>query len=733
MRGKGKHLLMRLLSVISVVGCLSVSMTSCNTEGLTTDTSNSLFYSGISEISPGSNVNLTPTYHGSKPTDFSIIGITRNSMPYETESFTVDKESGLFSVSNSAALPTGKYAISIACKFNGAPYEFKDAITINMLKPVPDGIYLEPAEITVKLSDIHEGAEGLPTAQIAADGNRHVEIKKYLIANVYKNGTVFNEHKDWFDLNPSTGKLSIVPGNTSFEAGVYTFDFKLTTYIVGESDEEGLYSKALRIDVTSAPYGLTYNPTSVLIEKGYSGKSGKPEFKGSNDDLVFTLKSVTPSNAIGITVDDATGIIRFPETPNVNDGDQFIVSVTATNKYGTKDFDNIFAFDVTNFIFPITELTYANITEVITGVAINNPVSSIIGDEVTFSFDNLPESLSGLQIDPATGTITCAKGVELPVGVHTINVYAKNIKGDFKTSFTINVVPNPYKFTYVHWGNNLGLTPIEDIGNQFRINAGDQPLEIDIVKSDIPANVPVKFSFKSKTQVSSSPMGVTIDGKTGKLTITSSHEKGQSAVRTHMGIITVTVGGDSEAAVTKLIPLFVDQAGFRGGYKIEYTPFAVRVNPKTGGMSNAPVITKEDGASFSGFTLDYRRNFYYYKLGGPEQHVEGKLATNTFLYSPWYKYYNALNKSVNTVACSPVSYYGDKNGERGTLGLTACYLQPGDLKMIINPEKFVDDYGYADGVMVGTMQYNLNNVDPVNTGGTEVFPIIVWLDPSYTK
>jgi hypothetical protein len=88
---------------------------------------------------------------------------------------------------------------------------------------------------------------------------------------------------------------------------------------------------------------------------------------------------------------------------------------------------------------------------------------------------------------------------------------------------------------------------------------------------------------------------------------------------------------------------------------------------------------------------------------------------------------------VNTVAASPVSWYGDKNGERGTLGLTACYVQPGDLKLIVNPDKFVDDYGYADGCMMGTMQYNINNVDPVNTGGIEVFPLVVWLDPSYTK
>ncbi len=724
---------MRLLSVIAIVGCLSAVMTSCTTEGLITDTASSLFYSGVSEISPGTNINITPTYHGSKPSEFELIGIKHNGMPYESECFVVDKETGMFSINGSENLPTGKYSISVACRFDGVRMEFKDAISINMLKPIPEGIYLEPSEITIGLAAIHNGETELPTAQIVTDGNRHVEIKKHLIANVYHNGAVANECKEWFDLNPTTGKLTIVSGNKSFEAGVYTFDFKLTTYVVGEQDEVGIYPNALRLDVTSAPYGLTYNPTSVLIEKGYSGKSGKPEFKGSKDELVFTLKSVSPSNTIGITVDDATGVVRFPETSAVNDGDQYIVSVTATNKYGSKDFDNIFAFDVTDFIYPISEVTYENIAEVITGVAINHPISKMVGDEVTFAFDNLPESLSALKIDPATGTVSCPKGVELPVGNHTINVYAKNIKGEFKTSFTINVVPNPFKFTHVYWGNNMGLTPIEEYGNQFRIEAGDQPLVVDIVKTDIPTGVPVKFTLTNKTNLSAAPMGAKIDSKTGQLTITSGHDKGNNAIQTHVAVITVTVGGDSEAAVTKQIPLFVDQAGFRNGYRVEYTPFAVRINPKTGGQSTAPKITKEDGGAFSGFTLDYRRNFYFYKLGGPEQHVEGKLATNTFLYAPWSKYFTALNKSVNTSACAPVSWYGDKNGERGTISLTACYIQPGDLKLIVNPDKFVDDYGYADGCMRGTMQYNINNVDPVNTGGTEVFPLIIWLDPSYTK
>ncbi len=720
----------RLWLVAAMLGIFSAGLASCSTESLVTDTSFSLYYSGISEICPGTNININPTWHGTKPVDFAIVDIRFNARPAVASCFSVDSESGVFSINGSDDLPTGVWTVGIECRSDGRMYVYEDAISINMMKPVPDGIFLSPSEMTVKLSDITgQGAE-LPCAEITTDGNRHVQIKKYLISNVYRNGDLHNECKEWFELNPSTGVFSIVPQNPAFEAGVYTFDFRLTTYAAGGEDEEGLFGKALRLDVTSAPVGISYNPSAATVEIGYSGKSVRPEIKGSLEGLVYTLKSVSPDNSIGITVDDATGVIKFPETYDVSNGDKYTVSITAENKFGAMDFNDVFTFNVTDFIFPLSLLEYDDIDEVITGVSFEIPVKDIIGDEVTFAFDNLPEILSGLEIDPATGTISCAKGIELPVGRHTVTVLARNVKSECRSDVSINVVANPYMFTYVIWGNNLGLTPAEEYGNQFRISEGDPDLVIPVADSDIPDGVPVKFTFSNKTTGSSYQMGASV-AKDGTITIVA-QTKGKAAVRTYFGVITVTVGGESEAAVTRNFPLFVDQAGYRDGYSVQYTPFAFRVNPKTGGTSVAPVVKKEDGAAFSGFTMDYRRNFYFYRLGGPEQHKEGKLAADTFLYSPWYKYYSALKKPVNTGANSPMSYYGDANGERGYLGLCAAYVNPGDLKLVVNADRFVDDYGYGDGVVIGTMQYNVNNNNPV-TSGAEIFPIIIWLDPNYTR
>ena len=57
---------------------------------------------------------------------------------------------------------------------------------------------------------------------------------------------------------------------------------------------------------------------------------------------------------------------------------------------------------------------------------------------------------------------------------------------------------------------------------------------------------------------------------------------------------------------------------------------------------------------------------------------------------------------------------------------------PEKLTLVVNPEKFRDEYGYADGVICGNMQYNIENNDPVQKG-TECFPILLWLDPSYNE
>ena len=699
------------------------------------DTSFALYYNGISEICPGTSINVTPTWHGSVPTDFAITRIKHNGEAYQTDCFAVDGTSGTFSIRSSESLPFGKYVVGISCKSEGTLYEYPDAVEINIMKPVPEGIIISPANISVPLGDVLEGKEELPTAKIGTDGSNHVQIKQYILSNIYLNGKEKPEAKDWFQVSRS-GEFSIVSPSPDMVPGVYTFDFRLTTYAVGQDAEEGLFRKALRLDVTSAPLSLNFPVKEGKVEKGYGACSAEPLFSGSGDGLRFALKGVKPDNAPGITVDDATGVIKFPETSSVNIGDTYTVSVTATNKYGSKDFDDVYTFSVIAFLHPVTKLSYNNVTDKISGVSVSNKVEDVDGDDVEFVLGELPDGLKGLTIDPATGEVSRPKGTELEPGTWTVTVIARNVKSEVSATFTMEIVPNPYKFTYVRWGNNLGLTPLDDYGNQFVVKASDGVLQIPVLESDIPDGVPVKFKLTQKTNNSNMKMGCTIDSETGTVSAEYQGAVNEKSARCHFGIISVTVGGSSEAAVTKDFPLFIRHDGYNAGYKIEYTPFAFRVNPKTGGRSVTPVITRQDGQPVDRFTLSYRRNIYYYRLGGPQQHKDGRPGDgqDTFMYGVWVKYYSARNVlSPNTGSCSPVSYQGDRNGERGWLGLTACYVDPEDLSMVVNPEKFSDDYGYANGVVSGCMQYNINGIDPVNVGGTECFPILIWLDPAYNK
>lgn len=721
------------ISAFLLPAAVAVLVAACQA-GETVDTSFALYYNGISEISPGTSINVSPTWHGETPVSFEISGIKRNGKAYDTDCFSVDASTGLFSIHDSESLPTGKYQVGIACVSAGKRYVYDDALEIRIMKPVPDGIIVTPASLSTTLQEVLGAAESLPGAKIDTDGSNHVKIKSFAIAHVYRNGQPADELMDWFSVSP-TGVFSIVTGTEELLPGLYAFDFQLTTYIVGKDDEEGLFKKALTLDITSAPLGLVYPAASVKVEKGYGGKSGEALVKGSLTSLRYSLKGVSPDNAVGITVDDATGVIRFPETDDVTIGDEYHVSVTATNVYGSADFDDVFSFVITAFISPVTKLSYDDVDGVISGLAFENPVTAVDGDDVEFSFVDLPQGLKGLQIDPVTGTVSCAKGLELEPGEYTVTVLVRNIKTEVTSTFALKVVPNPYKFTYVRWGNNLGLTPIEEYGNQFRIKESDGTLVLPVVESDIPEGVPVKFKLTNKTNNSNMKTGATIDASSGDITIEyMGNQTANRSARTHFSIITVTVGGNSEAAVTKEFPLFISHEGFINGYKIEYTPFAFRVNPRSGGVSASPVITREDGSEVSGFTLSYRRNIYFYGLNDP-LHVDGRPGdgNDRFMYTVWTKYFSARNALTNTGSCSPVSYYGDRNGERGWLGLTACYINPDNLTMVVNPDKFSDDQGYASGMVVGTMQYNINNIDPVNTGGTEVFPLIIWLDPDYNR
>ena len=731
--------------------CCAV-LSSCEPTALQTEKGFALHYPAVSEIAPGTTLDVTPTWYGGKPTEFSIISVTHENVVIETEQFSINSETGSVRISTSETTPVGNYVIGVSCKVNGSVVKFPEAIALELMKAVPDGIVVEPAVITAKLSQLLSTPKDavLPTAQISSDGSNHVMIKEYLVANVYVDGQLNNNCKSWFTISDK-GVFSITPNNPDFEAGIYTFDLKLTTYISGKEDQKGIFKNALTLNVTSIPTTVTYSPALVKVENGLASKSSAPAYKGSRDGLKYAIKSVLPDNEVGITIDENTGVLTYPATDKAEVGDTYKVSLTVTNDFGTADFDDAFTFEVVAFLDPITQFSYNNIDENISGIAISNDVAVMDGAEVTYSFVNLPENLSGLELNPETGAVSTQKGVELPVGEHTVTVRAENAKGSKEASFTIKVIANPNYFTYVIWGNNLGeggtaLEPFKTYGNQFRIMHAKTSAEKEVIKinfadakTDIPEGRPVKF--ESVKQYSG---GISITAS-GQLQLYGDYQTDAQTPKLSglvYGIIKVTVG-EGEAAITRNIPIFLDRVGSDNGYRITYTPFAFRVNPKTGGTSVAPVITKlSDGSDASDVvSLDFQTNATYYNVGGPESHtnvtmLKSDTKDETFLVNPWKLYYNAIKKTYNRGAGNPMSYW--LNYSANTLSATCAYIDPTrDFRIVVNPDKFKDADGvYGDGVVFMTMSFSPSGRDPQQQSTSDRFQVnraFIWLDPAYTE
>ena len=127
-----------------ILGLLSILLLtfSCSPE-LTDTTTFSLHYYDA-EVVIGSNVVLNPTYHGAKPSDFKIYGITRNGVIFydprldgeilESDPFFIKSADGTLIVSNTSDLKSGIYKISLSCRAGGNSYEYPELVTIKMME-----------------------------------------------------------------------------------------------------------------------------------------------------------------------------------------------------------------------------------------------------------------------------------------------------------------------------------------------------------------------------------------------------------------------------------------------------------------------------------------------------------------------------------------------------------------------------------------------------------------------
>lgn len=352
----------------------------------------------------------------------------------------------------------------------------------------------------------------------------------------------------------------------------------------------------------------------------------------------------------------------------------------------------------------------------------------------------------GVTAEPATGSADAevvltfvsnvAAGVykksEFEVTVATENTSVAT------ASYTVKVAQaaaeNPNKFTTVRWGNNLGLAPAADYLDQFRVTKEMGKLTVNIAESDIPEGAVVSYKVTKKTHISAQPLDIAID-ENGAITINYQEPTSDKPLtaRAHYAIVTVTVG-EGDAKVSKKFPIFVHYQGLSNGYDVRITPFAYRFNPKTGGTQTPQKVEAfdADGSAVEGFTLDYRRTFSWknFRSNFNEKNLAAGV-DNCLLLSIWDTYYGAVNVTPNYSSCNPLSYWA--NYKNGQLGYVACYVTPETFAITVNPEKFVKDGVYGDGVLSGVMHACKDGADPINSKDPvpqQVVPMLIFLDSS---
>lgn len=743
------NILSRFLGVLTVMVFALLGITSCSETETTDKTDFILYYTSMTDIGPGMSSDIAqPSYKGATPSDFTITGVTLDGQAYTGNLFEINPTSGTVHIESDETTPVGVYKISVSCVAGGSTFTYNDIISVNFLKRVPEGITVTPEALVADFADIIDAnsTAELPTAQVTTEQN-HISITGYSISSVRLGETIVDNKKNPMFAVSSDGTISIVRGSNAIEPGLYTIDLKLNTAVSGSDSEEGLFANALTVNVTSKPLALTYATGKLEEATEESGNtsfvSQVPTFKGSTDGIAYSIESISPASD-KFVIDAKTGVISVAEGHGLKSGEKYSVSVRVKNDYSTEGvvFNNVFTLNVVEYIEPISNFAY-EMTPVTEQVEFEIPVKAgFKGAEPRFEIAEINDADKNyVSIDAETGTISAKKKNKLSLGEHRIVVKATNDKGSETAELIFTVNANPNMFTYISYGNNLGLTPAKDYASQFR---GYSLKELKAIKyipeTDIPEGKNVIWKVKGSIQTGK----ITIDAKTGELTVADF-----KANQIGVALVTATVGESEEdpKAISITIPVCFHYAGsgtvpnktpnFGNDIYIEYSPFVLHVNSIKGGRSVTPKFNTEKGVTpDEKFVLDYSRTFQYVNINGTDQDGnpldDGRLDKtdgSKFFHNVWDKNGGA-NYSSNDLLTS-------LSGATNVL----AYVDntPGEYQysVVVNANKWQDKNGnYADGIMHGQMTYVTNGSnDPkfIKNNGTQVFPLVIWLDKNYNK
>ncbi|WP_175629966.1 surface glycan-binding family protein [Bacteroides acidifaciens] len=746
-------------AILAVVS-LSLLNISCSDTETTDSTNFVIYYTGMTDIGPSMVGTISqPTYKGNTPSDFAISSITLNGEPYSGDCFEIDSETGKISVQNTKNASTGRYSISISCVSGGKTYNFPDIVVVKLLAAAPEGVVVTPNLLKADYGDIIDinSIADMPTAMVTTEGE-HISITSYKIgavelvtneegASAPSYQPLDEEYNKCFTIS-TDGEFSIAQGEVSekLEPAIYSISL-----ILGTKVEETMLERAVMFQVTSKPLELIYSNNYGKIEEKTNEdpttfKSVVPSFKGSTDGLTFSIYSVSPSTD-KIKINEKNGQIYVEDGHGFKKGEIYTISVCARNMYNTEEevgkiFNDIYTLETVDFIKPITKFSYTEdgnnkIKKV--ELARYTIVPEIEGDEVLYKFSNVPDELknSGVTFNENDGSISAIKGNKVAKGTYTFSVTAENTKGPKTIEVTLEIIDNPNKFTYIHYGNNLGADGAELEGdiyqNQFRFYSNQFSSYFPTPTTDYNGDA-TDLKWSAEMIRFLEPAG--------------GYPKANGQIRfknwkdNQVGIllVTATAGDDPDTQVTVSVPVFVHMLK-SPVYQIEYTPFVLHVNPKVGGTSTSPKITTK-GADLteeqrSMFLLDYRRTFLYYNFGGKRSdgtfHEDGRPDADPispFMQNLWDKCGAGFGTKT------PLSYYNGTTAKTDwskTLGYVDNSNDKNKRHTVNILANQWNDDGWANGFLVGAMTYTeTGDISKLN-GGTEIAPFIVWFDENYEE
>lgn len=693
---------------LAVLGLLSTAAFTACGEDETSDGGLDLYYASIVDIGPSMLFNSdAPTWYGPTPSEFAITAITLNDAAVTSESFAINSTTGVVSITNTADLEPGVYKLTISCLSGGVRHTFKDIFTVHMSPATPEALELSSPTLEIPYAEL-ETSEAKVTVTPVGES---VSIQSYSL--------VQPEGEEYFSISLA-GEVTL---NANFKGevmpGNYPLPITVKTY-AGEMTYEGLLTGR----ITSEPLSVSYPTASGRIEAGMSFLGTTPTLKGSPDEVAWAIRQIRPGEGSPetdlIKIDPATGVISVDEGNNLQVGAVYTLDLTVTNSFGSTDFDGAYTLTVVDYIEPIDASTFAyDPVEAIQGGEFKaEKRSGFVGDEAVFAFGTLPAAVEGqLTIDQATGAVSATKGHSIPLGEYEIPVVASNLKGQAETTLRLTVGENPYYFTTISYGNNLGLTPAENYASQFRCPTSGDLTSLQLTPTtDAKPGTQLTWSIKIKHQCKET----LIDSQTGVIS-----PKGFKANNGGLILVTATAGKGQVGETSVTVPVFFSFIQAVSGVTIHYTPFVFQVNPRTGGTSAAPTV---EGVDPSLFAIDYRRTFNYYNIAGP--HTDGQPSVaGSLMNIVWSSYYTSIGSAtVNMGSKDPVSYYSNSS----RLSSALCYVDPTTKALVVNPNKWVDGNGVAaNGAMIGQMTFVTDGNSGNVSNGSQVFPIWIWFDEKF--